>query len=55
MRWPKGASRFNQEGLRALDAKPGGHPPATYTAMEQARILAEARRAPNREVDGTAT
>jgi transposase len=48
-------SRFNQEGLRALYAKRGGHPPATYTAMEQARILAEAQRVADREADGTAT
>jgi len=48
-------SRFNLEGLGALYARPGGHPPATYTAMEQARILAEAQRVPDREADGTAT
>src|SRR5262249_42540324 len=46
---------FNLEGLDALYARPGGHPPATYTAMEQARILAEAQRVPDREADGTAT
>jgi transposase len=48
-------SRFNQEGLRALYARPGGHPAAIYTAAEQARILTEALRVPDREADGTAT
>ncbi len=48
-------SRFNQEGLAALYARPGGHPPATYTAPEQARIVAEMQRVPDRETDRTAT
>jgi transposase len=48
-------SRFNQEGLEALYARHGGGPPATYTAAEQACILAEAQRVPDRAADGTAT
>jgi transposase len=48
-------SRFNQDGLEALYARQGGGPPVAYTAAEQARILAEVQRPPEREADGTAT
>lgn len=47
-------SRFNREGLAALLTRHGGGPVPTYTAVEQARILAEARRTPDRDQDGTA-
>jgi len=48
-------ARFNQRGLAALQPGHGGGPAKGYGAREQARILAEVRRAPDREVDGTAT
>jgi len=48
-------ARFNAEGLAALEPRPGGAPPITYGAAERERILAEARRPPDRERDGTAT
>ena len=48
-------SRFNSEGLVALEPLHGGGPVAVYTPVERERILAEARRTPDREVDGTAT
>ncbi len=48
-------SRFNREGLAALEPGHGGGAEAVYTLGEQQRILAEVRRAPDREVDGTAT
>jgi transposase len=48
-------ARFNAEGLAALEPRPGGGPPVTYGAAERERILAEARRTPDRERDGTAT
>jgi len=51
-RW---VSRFNREGLAALEPRHGGGPPPTYTAVERERILAEVRRTPDREQDGTAT
>ena len=47
--------RFNQEGLRALAHRPGAGPPRRYQGGEQKRILAEVRRPPDREQDGTAT
>ena len=47
--------RFNQHGLAALVPGHGGGPPAIYTVAERNRILAEARRTPDREADGTAT
>ena len=48
-------SRFNQEGLAAIEphASPGA--PPTYTVVERECILVEARRTPERERDGTAT
>jgi transposase len=48
-------SRFNQEGLVALEPRYGGGPQPVYGVAEQERILAEARRTPDREQDGTAT
>jgi transposase len=48
-------SRFNQEGLVAIEPRHGGGPQTTYGVAEQERILAEARRTPDREQDGTAT
>jgi transposase len=46
-------SRFNREGLDALEPGHGGGPPLVYTEVERERILQEARRAPEREADGT--
>jgi len=48
-------SRFNQEGLIAIEPRHGGDPQIIYGVFEQERILAEARRIPDREQDGTAT
>jgi hypothetical protein len=48
-------TRFNQHGLAAIVPGHGGGPPPTYTLAERNRILAEARRTPDRERDGTAT
>lgn len=47
--------RFNREGLAALEPGHGGGQPKRYTQDEQARILQEVGRAPDREADGTAT
>jgi transposase len=48
-------ARFNREGLDALTPRYGGGPPIQYGPAERARILAEFRRTPDREQDGTAT
>jgi transposase len=48
-------ARFNAEGLAALLPRHGGGPVPVYRAAEQARILAEVRRTPDREQDRTAT
>ena len=48
-------SRFNREGLAALEPGHGGGAVTVYTLREQERILAEVRRVPDRELDGTAT
>lgn len=48
-------SRFNQEGLVAIESRHGGGPQPVYGVAEQERILAEARRTPDREQDGTAS
>lgn len=48
-------ARFNREGLAALHPGHGGGPATAYGVWEQARILAEVRRTPDRETDGTAT
>lgn len=48
-------ARFNQVGLAAVERQAGGRPPTQYGPAERERILAEFRRPPNRERDGTAT
>ena len=48
-------TRFNRDGLSALDARHGGGHTPTYTGATRERILAEVRREPDRERDGTAT
>jgi Homeodomain-like domain len=48
-------ARFNREGLAAIVPGHGGGPAVTYGEAERARILAEVRRPPDREADGTAT
>jgi hypothetical protein len=47
--------RFNARGIAALDRRHGGGPAIQYGTREQARILREVRRAPDRDRDGTAT
>lgn len=48
-------SRFNKEGLAALQTKHGGGPAIEYQEVEKERILREFRRQPDRVEDGTAT
>ncbi len=48
-------TRFNQHGLAAIVPGHGGGMPPTYAVAQRNRILAEARRSPERERDGTAT
>jgi hypothetical protein len=48
-------TRFNKEGLFALETRHGGGPPILYTQVERERILKEFRRPPDRRLDGTAT
>ncbi len=48
-------SRFNREGLAAIEPRQGGGPTLTYTDQDRQRILKEARRDADREEDGTAT
>ena len=47
--------RFNQEGMRAIAGHHGGGPAILYGPEEQARILQEFARTPDREKDQTAT
>jgi hypothetical protein len=47
--------RFNREGRNAIDGHHGGGPAIEYGPEEQARILAEFARTPDREHDQTAT
>lgn len=47
--------RFNREGLATLEPGHGGGQGKQYRPQEQARILREVRRQPDREADGTAT
>jgi transposase len=47
--------RFNQEGVQALQPKHGGGPSVKYGGVERELILAEARRQPDPEKDGTNT
>ena len=48
-------SRFNREGLAAIEPGHGGGQRKQYTEPEQERIVRELRRPPDREADGTAT
>jgi transposase len=48
-------ARFNCEGPSATKIKHGGGSRRTYGRTEEARILQEVRRPPDREADGTAT
>ena len=48
-------SRFNREGLAAIEPRHGGGPETIYGEKERKRILAEFARQPDREKDGTAT
>ena len=48
-------SRFNREGLVAIEPRHGGGPAVVYGVEERKRILAEFERKPEREKDGTAT
>src|SRR5215218_2151142 len=47
-------SRFNRDGLAAVQPRHGGGPRLCYGLDEQQRILAEMARTPQREQDGTA-
>ena len=47
--------RFTQHGLAALQIAAGAGRKPTYMSEQQARILAEVQREPNRKVDQTAT
>ncbi|MEJ2738209.1 MAG: helix-turn-helix domain-containing protein [Anaerolineae bacterium] len=48
-------SRFNREGLAAIEPRHGGGPPVIYGMEQRQRILTEFERSPDREKDGTAT
>ena len=48
-------ARFNREGLAAIVPGHGGGATVVYGEAERARILAEVRRVPDRDADGTAT
>jgi len=48
-------SRFNREGLAAIEPRHGGGAPIVYGVAERNRIVAELQRQPDREKDGTAT
>ena len=49
-------TRFNQVGLAAVEPRrSGAPPPVLYGPAERERILAEFRRPPDRDRDGTAT
>ncbi len=48
-------ARFNREGLAAIVPGHGGGATVRYGEQERARILAELRRVPDRDEDGTAT
>ena len=48
-------SRFNREGLAAIEPRHGGGPETIYGVEERKRILTEFERQPDREKDGTAT
>jgi transposase len=48
-------TRFNHEGLTALEPRHGGGRPVAYDAAGRDRILREVARTPTPERDGTAT
>jgi hypothetical protein len=48
-------SRFNREGLAAIEPRHGGGAQTIYGVEERKRVLAEFERQPDREKDGTAT
>ena len=48
-------ARFNQEGVSSLIPLHGGGPTPLYGPQQREHILAQARRVPDREQDGTAT
>src|SRR2546421_579927 len=48
-------TRFNQRGLEVLDIAVGRGRKPTYTSEQQARILQEVQRTPDRQADQTAT
>jgi transposase len=48
-------ARFNREGLAAIVPGHGGGATVVYGEAERARLLAEVRRVPDRDADGTAT
>lgn len=48
-------TRFNVEGIQALEPKHGGGPEAQYGLAERQRILREFARQPDRRQDGTAS
>ena len=47
--------RFNRAGVKALQTKPGAGHPVKYTLEQREQVLAEYRRVPDPEVDGTGT
>ncbi len=47
--------RFNRDGVQVLQTQPGSGRRATYTPELRAQIVAEFRRTPDRERDGTGT
>ena len=47
--------RFNARGLAALSIAAGAGRKPTYTSVQQARIIAEVQREPDRKADQTAT
>jgi transposase len=48
-------SRFNKEGLAAIEPRHGGGAQTIYGVEERKRIVTEFERQPDREKDGTAT
>jgi transposase len=48
-------SKFNHQGLVAIQRRHGGGPAVKYGLVERERILAEVRRRPDPAEDGTAT
>jgi len=51
----KVVKRFNQRGLEILESAAGRGRKPTYTSAQQARILQEVQRTPDRQADQTAT